>query len=89
METVSSPLGKYAQIVAAAVSVSTIGAALISRPLGFADPFIDNVALIAVGAIFGSFATVNGVRGDIKAAHTRLDMVGAPAADSDAPNIVR
>lgn len=80
---VTSPLGKYAQIVAATVSVVSIGTALASRPLGFADSFIDNVALIAVGAIFGSFATVNGIKGDVRAAHKRLDMVGAPAANTE------
>lgn len=81
-----SPLGQYAQIVAAVVSVTTIGTALISRPLGFSDPFIDNVALIAVGAIFGSFATVNGIKPDIRAAHKRLDKIHAPSADDGIPD---
>lgn len=79
-----SPLGKYAQVVAAAVSVGTIATALISRPLGFSDPFIDNVALIAVGAIFGSFAAVNGIKGDVTAAHVRLDAIHAPPAQEAA-----
>lgn len=78
-----SPLGKYSQIVAAFVAVSTIGTALVSRPLAFADPFIDNVALIAVGAIFGSFATVNGLKPSVQAAHKRLDSINAPAAEAN------
>lgn len=77
-----SPLGKYSQIVAAIIAVGVIGAAVLSRPLGFADDFVDNAALIALGAIFGSFATVNGIRSDITAAHKRLDTINAPPADN-------
>lgn len=75
-----SPLGKYAQVVAAGVSIVAVGTALLSRPLAFADPFIDNIALICVGAIFGSFATVNGLKQPVEAAHVRLDALGAPPA---------
>lgn len=83
----TGPLGRYSQIVASVVAVGSIGAAIVSRPMGFADPFIDNVALIATGAIFGSFATVNGLKPSVVAAHKRLDAVHAPpAADLESSN---
>lgn len=55
-----SPLGVYGELVAAGVAVLTIGAAVLSRPLDFPDPFLDVLAGIAMGAIFGSTAATNG-----------------------------
>lgn len=83
------PLGKYSQVVAAAVAVLAIGGAIlvhgaiivlaISVPEG-RTAFIDNAALIALGAVFGAVAAVNGVKPDITAAHARLDAIQAPSA---------
>lgn len=83
-----SPLGRYSQEVAAGLAVfivvawilSTIGAGagmIPSEPPGLRD-----VAMIAVGAVFGAAAAVNGVKGDINAANRRLDAINAPAAAS-------
>lgn len=55
-----SPLGVYGEMVAAGVAVAVIFAAVLSRPLEFRDPFLDVLAGIAMGAIFGSTAATNG-----------------------------
>jgi hypothetical protein len=75
------PLGKYSQQVAALVAVGVIASAIGLRFVGTADPFIDNIALIAVGAVFGAAAStsVNGQK--LEAAHKRLDIISAPPAD--------
>jgi hypothetical protein len=73
------PLGKYSQQVAAIVAVGVIAAAVVMRVLQLpTDSFIDNMALIAMGAVFGAAAStaVNGHT--IEAAHRRLDLIAAP-----------
>lgn len=76
-----SPLGKYAQAVAAVVAVGVIAAAVAVRVAGIgADPFLDNLALLATGAVFGSAAATNGIKPDVIAANVRLDAIGAPPA---------
>ena len=86
--TVNSPLGKYGQLVAAVIATVIIfawiaaemlyGVELLSRqPAGLKE-----AALIALGAVFGAAATVNGVKSDIAGAHSRLDRLGAPSASS-------
>ena len=79
----SSPLGKYSQVVAAIVAVATIGAALVIHAMGGGDTFVDSLALIAIGAIFGasaSTAATNGSLGrQLAALHARLDAAGVPA----------
>lgn len=75
-----SPLGKYAQGVAAAVALAVIFAwigaeFLVALGVANADPRagLREVALIALGAVFGSAAAINGVKEPIDAAHTRID----------------
>lgn len=75
-----SPLGKYGQVVAAIVAVGAITAWIIGEflvGLGIMDPQtragLKEVALIAIGAVFGSAAAINGVKEPIDAAHTRID----------------
>jgi hypothetical protein len=88
---VNSPLGKYGQLVAAALAVLIVGAWIVGEFLlmlriSVQSPAgLKEVALIAVGAVFGAAATVNGVKGDIEAAshkaelaHARLDESGVP-----------
>lgn len=75
------PLGKYSQIVAAIVSIGVIATALALRAFGTPDTFADNLALLAAGAIFGSFAAVNGIKPAVSAAHKRMDAAGIPPAD--------
>jgi 4-hydroxybenzoate polyprenyltransferase len=82
-----SPLGKYSQIVAAVVAILVIAAALFLHAFRVSvDPFIDNMALIAFGAIFGasaSTAVTNGsIKRDVDALHKRIDAAGVPAAQS-------
>lgn len=79
----NSPLGKYAQLVAAIVAIGTIGAyiaVIVVGALTGADTeaqtgALKDFALIALGAVFGSFATVNGVKGPVESAHSRLDRI--------------
>jgi hypothetical protein len=77
---VNSPLGKYSQIVAAGIAVAIIGTYLLSLILGrqmdIDQTSIDRLstlALIALGAVFGSAATINGVKGPLDSAHNRID----------------
>ncbi len=78
----NSPLGKYSQVVAASIAVAIIGAylaaVLFGDWLGIATLNVDRLqvlALIAIGAVFGSAATVNGVKAPIDAAHNRIDKI--------------
>lgn len=77
-----SPLGKYAQIVAAAMAVTLIVAFVFAlifrRVLGIEGADLQGLkefALIAAGAVFASAAVVNGVKEPIEAAHTRIDRI--------------
>lgn len=73
----TSPLGQYAETVAAGVAILTIVAALLSRPFNFTDPFLDVLAGIAMGAIFGSTATANGVKAGQTQIIEKLDSAAA------------
>lgn len=83
METVNrSPLGKYAQVVAAAMAVTLIVAfvfaLLFRRVLGIEEADLQGLkefALIAAGAVFASAAAINGVKEPIEAAHNRIDHI--------------
>lgn len=78
----NSPLGQYAQIVAAIAAVGIIGTYLVGTILGSAaTEQLWDITLIAVGAVFGSAAGVNGWKRDVQALHTRLDKVAPPAGD--------
>lgn len=76
----ASPLGKYSQPVAAIVAIMVIGTALGLRVAGIADTFVDNIALIALGAVFGASASTAVNSNAINAAHNRLDQIAAPAS---------
>ena len=77
----NSPLGKYASIVAAVTAIAVIGAWIVAEflvTLGIAtqNPAgLKEVALIAVGAVFGSAVAVNGWKQPLVAAHDRIDML--------------
>jgi hypothetical protein len=83
-----SPLGKYAQIVAAIAAIGIIaayaGALLISNQQ--AGNALHDFALIAIGAIFGSSAgsavTLNGTNTELSAIHSRLDSAGIASASA-------
>ena len=80
------PLGKYSQAVAAGLAsliiVAAIAVRIISAVSGetIATPFLDNLALIAMGAVFGAAASTSVNGHTIEAAHTRLDRISAPPA---------
>lgn len=84
----NSPLGKYSQIVAAIVACTLIGAYVAVIALGAvlgaetkeSAAALRDLALIAVGAVFGSFAAVNGVKGPIDSAHSRIDKIEVATA---------
>lgn len=91
----NSPLGKYAQVVAAVIAVVIIVAWVLAeflhglRYLEAQPSGLKEVALIAVGAVFGSAAAVNGVKPAIIAAdhkaqlaHERLDHNGIAPSHS-------
>lgn len=86
MHTVNSPLGKYGQLVAAISALLIIGSWIVGEFLHGMNILqapvsgLKEVALIAVGAVFGAAAAVNGVKPSIDAAHTRLDKIGVPSA---------
>lgn len=95
-----SPLGRYADFVTAIVSVGVILAAFASHLgiIGVPDPYIDSIALIAVGILFGTARGVaaGGSAQNVElaelvkllseltmAAHKRLDQIDAPPAVLD------
>lgn len=77
----TSPLGKYGQVVAAIVAVGTIGAyvavivigALLGIDTERPTAALRDFALFSIGAVFGAQAAVNGVKAPITAAHDRID----------------
>ena len=79
----TSPLGKYAPLVASAAALLLIGAyvfALLLLPNDPSLPLLQDAALIAIGAVFGSAVGVNGWKGEVAAIHSRLDKAGIPSA---------
>lgn len=88
----ASPLGRYSAIVAAISAVGIIAAWIVSEFLVGIGAFATNpsglkeVALIAVGAVFGSAVAVNGYKAPLAAAHKRLDLIGAPPANDGQEN---
>lgn len=87
----SNPLGGYGPLIASITAVGIIGAFILSvflqGVLGLSDQAVQSlreIALLAVGAVFGSAATVASSNSAINAANKRLDAIGAPPADSNA-----
>lgn len=84
----TNPLGQYGDTVAAFLAVIIVAAAIASHLVpGLApDSFLDNVALLVAGVIFGTSAGKNGTAvvaqaalSAATAAHTRLDAISAPS----------
>lgn len=83
---VNSPLGKYSQVVASIVALAVIGAYVVAVLLDIpAAANLQPIALLAVGAVFGSAAAVNGYKRDQVAIQKRLDAAGVPAAPAIDP----
>lgn len=80
----NSPLGQYAPLVASIVAVLVIvgylAALVFKTELGIDDASMSGLqalALVAVGAVFGSAVSVNGWKQPLAAAHERIDALEA------------
>jgi hypothetical protein len=87
----TSPLGAYGPLVAAIVGVGVVAVFLLATvfqvALGLSDADLSSLrelALLALGAIYGTTAGAASSRQDIAATNRRLDAIGAPtAAEAD------
>lgn len=86
---VTSPLGQYGPLIAAVTAVGVIGAFILSvfvqGVLGMPDTSVQSLrelALLALGAVFGSAATISASHAEISTANKRLDAIGAPSASA-------
>lgn len=84
---VNSPLGQYGPLVASVTALAVIGAFILAvfvrTALGMIDADINSLrelALLALGAVFGAASAVASNRSEIAAANKRLDALGAPPA---------
>jgi len=77
-----SPLGKYQQFAATLLAMFIIATAAVSHIFNLtADTtFIDAVAFVAIGAVYGQQSAANGYAAKAIAANSRLDAIGAPSA---------
>lgn len=86
----NSTLGKYAPITAAVTGVGVVAAYLIGSLFGLSGAAdLEPMALIAIGAIFGSAVVANGHKEPLRqaaAANARLDAIGAPHVDPPTPS---
>lgn len=77
----NSPLGRYSQIVAAIVAVGIIALWAFVETLQaigivrLSPEGLRTAALLALGAVFGSAATINGVKAPLDSAHSRIDKI--------------
>lgn len=78
----NSPLGQYAPLVATIAALVLIGCYMIALLFGatLAIPSgnmeqLQSVALVAVGAVFGSAVSVNGWKQPLTAIHRRTDAI--------------
>jgi hypothetical protein len=81
-------MGRYADVVTATLTIFLIVAAVAQHALlvGSDLGFIDYAAMLAIGATYGRVSAANGYAAEARAAHTRLDKMGAPPADdADSP----
>lgn len=78
-----APLGKYQELVTAVVTAFVIIAAVGAHMIGFTHDFtfLDALALLGAGALYGKTSAANGYAGIALAAHRRLDLIGAPPAE--------
>ena len=90
----NSPLGQYAPLAATVTAFLVIGAYVIALlfggPLNIDGSSLDGlqaIALIAIGAVFGSAVAVNGWKQPLEAVHKRVDTLeiatGVPTHESE------
>jgi len=95
---VSNALGRYGQVIAASTAfiliVAYVFANLAQAWLQIPTSSLDRLQLfagVAVGAVFGAQATINGVKAPIDSAHSRIDKLetGTGIATHGAyPNVI-
>lgn len=79
----NSPLGRYSQITAALIAIGVIAVWVLVEALYAAGAVatqpegLKTAALLALGAVFGSAATINGVKAPLDSAHSRIDKIEA------------
>lgn len=93
MNGTASPLGRYSALVASVISIIIVVATAAIHVIAFAqnrssagDPWLDNAALLIVGLVLGVGAiggTAQTALQDAKAAHARLDALGAAPATTN------
>lgn len=78
-----SPFGRYSDLVTSLVTVFLVVAVVLQHWLSPETPatFLDAAALLAIGATYGKQSAANGYAAEARAAHKRLDKLGAPPAD--------
>ena len=78
-----TPFGKYSDILTTAIAAFVIIAAVVFHAVGVVGDttFLDAAAWISLGAMFGKVSAANGYAAQAKAAHKRLDAIGAPPAN--------
>lgn len=77
----NSPLGKYSAPAAAVGALMIIGGYLVAVFIAIPNmQDLKDLAMIAVGALFGSAVAVNGYKAPLAAMHKRLDLAGVPPA---------
>lgn len=84
----NSPFGPYAQQLAVAVALAIVIAWLAMSSLvavgvvAAVPPQLDYAFALVVGAVFATTATLNGVKSELRAIQTRLDVAGTPSASA-------
>lgn len=86
-----NPFGKYSDILTTIIAVILIVAAIAQHMaatvLGQPSAFIDDAAILALGAMFGKVSAANGYAAMAASAHKRLDLIGAPPANDGQPPV--
>lgn len=79
----TSPFGKYGELVTTLVTGFVIAVAVLAHALGVQSDltFVDAAALLGLGALYGKQSAANGYAAQARAAHKRLDAMGAPPAN--------
>lgn len=84
----SNPLGKYGEGATTLAALFVLGAWVIASMAGVPaaeSGSLHDVAILAVGILFGGRAATNGAARIARAAHARLDAINAPPTEAVEP----
>lgn len=86
----TTPFGRFAEPLTTITAAFVIAVAVGNYVFGWqADSaFLDNMAWLAFGAMFGTRAAANGYAKSVNAAHRRLDLIGAPSDPATTDKVV-